>query len=200
MSFVLDTTEDVGGGESTYLDQPGTYHCLVTSVAENQGPKGGVIDGFTVGLAVLAGTVEGQKDKQKNLCLFSPDKSKSSGNQEWAKKKQTAFAIATEVIKLGEKKLGGVVEVDLQLAVGRQIVITFELDEYEGKKNLELSYANIYHIDDPRAAKFPKDAEAIKLATAEMQRQPPEYFAPLLKKPDAKASQSRLSQNDLADL
>jgi hypothetical protein len=200
MSFALDTTEDIGGGESTYLDQPGTYHCLVTSVGENQGPKGGHIDGFTVHLAVLAGTVPGQKDKQKSLCLFSPDKSKPEEKQKWPKKKQTAFAIATEVIKLGEKKLGGVVDVDLQLAVGRQLVITFEANEYEGKTNLELAYDNIYHIDDPRAAKFPKDAEAIALATKEMQRQPPEYFAKLLEKPDAKAGQSRLSQNDLADL
>jgi hypothetical protein len=195
MSFALDTTEDIGGGESTYLDQPGTYHCLVTSVGENQGPKGGVIDGFTAHLAVLAGTVAGQKDKQTNLCLFSPDSSKSEKSQEWAKKKQTAFAIATEVISLAS--LGKRVEVDLQSAVGRQIVITFEAND-DGY--LDLHYANIYHIDDPRAAKFPKDAEAIALATKEMQRQPPEYFAPLLKKTEPKAGQSRLSQNDLADL
>jgi hypothetical protein len=195
MSFALDTTEDIGGGESTYLDQPGTYHCLVTSVLENQGPKGGVIDGFTAHLAVLAGTVAGQKDKQKSLTLFSPDASKSEKSQEWAKKKQTAFAIATEVVNLAI--LGKRVEVDLQSAVGRQIVITFEANE-DGY--LDLHYANIYHIDDPRAAKFPKDAEAINLATKEMQRQPPEYFAPLLKKTEPKAGQSRLSQNDLADL
>jgi len=198
MSFALDTTEDIGGGESTYLDQPGTYHCLVTSVLENQGPKGGYIDGFTVGLAVLAGTTEGQRDKQTNLCLFSADSSKSEKSQEWAKKKQTAFAIATEVISLAS--LGKRVEVDLQSAVGRQVLVTFEENEHEGKKNLSLSYANIYHIDDPRAAKFPKDPEAIDLATKEMQRKPPEYFASLLKKPEGKASQSRLSDNDLADL
>lgn len=195
MSFALDTTEDIGGGESTYLDQPGTYHCLVTAVGENQGPKGGVIDGFTAHLAVLAGTVAGQKDKQKSLTLFSQDASKSEKSQEWAKKKQTAFAIATEVVNLAS--LGKRVEVDLQSAVGRQLIITFEAND-DGY--LDLHYANIYHIDDPRAAKFPKDAEAINLATKEMQRQPPEYFAPLLKKSDAKAGQSRLSQNDLADL
>jgi hypothetical protein len=93
--------------------------------------------------------------------------------------------------------LGKRIEVDLQSAVGRQLVITFEAND-EGY--LDLHYANIYHIDDPRAAKFPKDAEAIALATKEMQRKPPEYFASLLKKPEGKASQSRLSDNDLADL
>ena len=196
MSYAMETTEDIGGGESTYLDQPGTYHCVITSVMEGKGPKGGPIDGFTVGLAVLTGTTEGQKDKATNLCLFSPDHSKSEKSQEWARKKQTAFVIAAGLIDLA--KLGGKVNVELQEAVGRQIVVNFEHDE-EGKY-LQLAWANIYHIDDPRAAKFPKDPEAIALATKEMQRQPAEYFASLMKKPEGKANQSRLSDNDLADL
>lgn len=199
MSFVLETTEDIGGSASDqYLSEPGTYHCVITSVAENEGPKGNPIDGFTVGLAVLDGTVGGQKDKSTNLCLFSPDESKSDKLQEWAKKKQTAFAIAAGLLDLS-KKLGGKVAIDLSEAVGRQIVLTFENNEYEGKTRLQLSYANIYHVDDPRAAKFPKDKEALSLIDKSL-RKPAEYFAPLMKKSDKKPAESRLSKDELNDL
>jgi hypothetical protein len=61
MSFAMETTPDIGGSASDqYLNEPGTYHMIVTSVGENEGPKGNPIDGFTVGLSVLDGTAKGQ--------------------------------------------------------------------------------------------------------------------------------------------
>jgi hypothetical protein len=195
MSFALETTEDVGGGASDQYLKPGTYHMLITSVAENEGPKGRRIDGFTVGLSVLDGTVKEQKDKSTNLCLFSPDQSKSDKSQEWARKKQTAFAIASGLIDL--TKLGGKVQIDLQNAVGRQIVATFESDD-KGQY-VDLSYANIYHVDDPRAANFPKDREALAVIPKD-QRKETMYFAPLTKRNDPAKQTSRLSASDLADL
>lgn len=198
-SFAMETTEDIGGGSSQYLNEPGTYHMIVTSVAENEGPKGNPIDGFTVGLSVLDGTAKGQKDKSTNLCLFSPDQSKSDKSQEWARKKQTAFVIASGLLDLKKdlKKLGGKVQIDLQTAVGRQIVATFESDD--SGKYMELSYANIYHVDDPRAANFPKDKEALAIIPKD-QRKDATYFAPLLKKGESTKTASRLSNSDLADL
>lgn len=196
MSFAMDTTEDVGGSASDqYLNEAGTYHCVITSVAENEGPKGNPIDGFTIGLAVLEGTAKGQKDKSTNLCLFSPDQSKSDKSQEWSRKKQTAFAIAAGLIDL--KKLGGKVQIDLQDAVGRQVVVTFDHDD--SGKYLQLSYANIYHVDDPRAANFPKDKEALAIIPKE-QRKESMYFAPLSKRGESTKTASRLSNSDLADL
>jgi hypothetical protein len=192
-----DLADDIAG-ESAYLDVPGTYHFLITRFVKGQGPQGTPIDGFTATLCVLDGTSKDQKDKNLNLCLFDPDPTKSDKAQKWAKMKQTAFLIATEAADLAS--LGKRVPIDWSAITGRQIIVTLEENEYNGKTNLQVAYANIYHIDDPRAAKFPKDAEAIALATKEMQRQPPEYFAPLLKKTEPKAGQSRLSQNDLADL
>lgn len=196
MSFALETTEDVGGsGSDQYLNEPGTYHMVVTSVAENEGPKGNPIDGFTVGLSVLDGTSKDQKDKSTNLCLFSPDQSKSDKSQEWARKKQTAFAIASGLIDL--KKLGGKVQIDLQKACGRQIVATFEHDE--AGKYMQLSYANIYHVDDPRAANYPKDKEALAIIPKD-QRKDAAYFGSLMKKGESTRTASRLSNSDLADL
>jgi hypothetical protein len=196
MSFAMETTEDIGGSASDqYLNEPGTYHMIVTSVGENEGPKGNPIDGFTVGLSVLDGTAKGQKDKSTNLCLFSPDQSKSDKSQEWARKKQTAFAIASGLVDL--KKLGGKVQIDLQNSVGRQIVATFESDD--SGKYMQLSYANIYHVDDPRAANFPKDKEALAIIPKD-QRKDAAYFASLLKKGESTKPASRLSNSDLADL
>jgi len=196
MSFALETTEDVGSGASDqYLNTPGTYHMVITSVAENEGPKGNPIDGFTVGLSVLDGTAKEQKDKSTNLCLFSPDQSKPDKSQEWARKKQTAFAIASGLIDL--TKLGGKVQIDLQNAVGRQIVATFESDD-KGQY-VDLSYANIYHVDDPRAANFPKDREALAVIPKD-QRKETMYFAPLTKRSEPAKQTSRLSASDLADL
>lgn len=200
MSFVMDTTEEIGGSASDqYLSQPGTYHCAVVAVKEGQGPKGNPISGFTVELSVLAGTVEGQKDKTTNLCLFSPDMSKSQSSQEWSRKKQTAFVVATGLLDVG--KLGQRVEIDLSKAEGRQIVLTFYMNEHEGKKNLELAYANIYHVDDPRAEKFPKDKAALEIVPKNL-RKSKEYFEPLLKKASNGKTQpsSRLSNDDLNDL
>lgn len=192
----METTEDVGGSASDqYLNEPGTYHCVITSVAENEGPKGNPIDGFTIGFAVLDGTTKEQKDKSTNLCLFSPDQSKSDKSQEWARKKQTAFAIASGLIDL--KKLGGKVQIDLQDAVGRQVVATFEHDD--AKKYLQLSYANVYHVDDPRAASFPKDKEALAIIPKELRKEAV-YFAALTKRGESTKTASRLSNSDLADL
>ena len=197
MSFVLDTTDDIGGSASDqYLSEPGTYHCVITSIAEGEGPKGNPIDGFTVGLAVLDGTVGGQKDKQTNLCLFSPDPNRDAKSQDWARKKQTAFVVAAGLLDLA--KLGSKVSIDLNEAVGRQIVLTFENNEYEGKARLQLAWANIYHVDDPRVAKIPKDKEALSVIP-KAYRKTSDYFAPLMKKAEKKP-ESRLSQDELSDL
>jgi hypothetical protein len=196
MAYTMETTDDVGSSNDQYLADPGTYHCVITNIAEDQGPKGNPIDGFTVGLAVLDGTVAGQKDKQTNLCLFNPDSDKSEKMQEWARKKQTAFVIAAGL--LNPNKLGGKVSIELSEAVGRQIVLTFENNEFEGKTRLQLCYANIYHPDDPRVAKVPKDAEALGIIPKD-QRKPAGYFAPLMKKSDKKPD-SRLSDDELGDL
>ncbi len=198
MSFAMETSDDIAGGESQYLNQPGTYHCVITDVKEGRGPRDGVIDGFTVELSVLAGTTEGQKDKQTSLVLFSPDSSKSDKSQEWSRKKQTAFVIAAGL--LDPSKLGGKVNMELSDAIGKQIVLTFDTNEHDGKTQLQLAYANIFHVDDPRAAKFAKDKEALAIIP-KGNRKDAGYFDPILKKSEKKPSQgSRLSQDELDDL
>lgn len=193
-SFMMDTTDDIGGGFGDgYLTQPGTYHCVVTAVHEGTTSRGKPISGFTVDLSALAGTVDGQKEKEKSLSLFNADLSRNESSQKWARKKQTAFVIAVGL--LDPSKLGERVEINLQEAVGRQLVVNLE----QGEKGLDLAYANIYHVDDPRVAKIPKDKEALGLIPKELRRGP-EFFEALHGSGSGKSERKTLSDAELNDL
>ena len=201
MSFDFDAPEDVGGS-GKFLNEPGTYHLAVMKVHEGQMANGKPISGFCVSMSVLAGTVEGQQEKELDLTFFN-GKLNSKDKGEFARKKQAAFLIAAGLMtpaQLGQRGL----KIDLSQSEGRQVVATLEYDEHEGseKKFLQLAYANIYHPDDPRAKSFPKNAEALSLIPKD-QRHSPEYFAPLSKKPTGAASapvRPQLNSQQLAEL
>ena len=201
MSFDFDAPEDVGGS-GKFLNEPGTYHLAVMKVHEGQMPEGKPIAGFCVTLSVLTGTVEGQGEKELNLTFFN-GKLDSKDKGEFARKKQAAFLIATGLMtpaQLGQR----VLRIDLACAEGRQVIATLEHDNRDGadKKFLQLAFANIFHPDDPRAAGFPKNAEALSLLPRD-QRHPAEYFAPLAKKPasaPAAPVRPQLSPSQLAEL
>ena len=198
MSTVIETTAEVGGGDSQYLSEPGTYHFAVSGVYEGQMSNGTPIDGFSVQFSVLDGTVKDQQDKQVTLTFFAPDTSKTEKSQEWSRKKQTAFCIAAGLIEI--KDLGGKVSIELAQADGQQVVATVSRQD-EDSKFLQLHYANIYHIDDPRATKFPKNKEALELIPSES-RKKAEYFESILSsssKPNGNG-ESKMSDDDLADL
>lgn len=201
MSFAFDAPEDVGGS-GKFLNEPGTYHLAVMKIHEGQMANGKPISGFCVAMSVLAGTVEGQNEKELDLTFFN-GKLDSKDKGEFARKKQAAFLIASGLMtpaQLGQRGLS----IDLSQAEGRQVIATLEHDNREGaeKKFLQLAFANIYHPDDPRAKEFPKNSEALSLIPND-QRHGTEYFAPLSKKPTAAASapvRPQLSQSQLAEL
>jgi hypothetical protein len=73
----------------------------------------------------------------------------------FARQKQGRFFLATGL--LTEDQLGTEVDIDLEDAVGRQVVLT--LEEQDGKndrKFLSLHFADIWHIDDPAVSHFPQ--------------------------------------------
>lgn len=184
MAWDMEMPEEMGG-ESNFLREPGTYHCAVTQVLEGTGPKGGIIDGFTVGLDVLAGTTAGQEHKVMNLTLFNARLDQSDGAKKWARLKQAAFVIAANVVTPAQ--LGQRVQVDLQKAVGQQLVI--KLVQEEGKEYLDLSYADIWHVDDPRCEKCPKNPAAIAMIPQQL-RHPKEWFDSLKPKKAGTAGSS----------
>ena len=196
MPMEFETSEDFGGGDGSRLDQPGTYHCMVAEMFESTSTKGKPIDGFSAMLTVLAGTTKDQEDKTYGLTLFSPDLSKNESSQKWSKRKQTAFVVAANAMDLS--KMGQRVSIDLAQCHGHQIIIALANEEYQGETNLRLSYANIYHVDDPRAAKFPKDAKSIG-RIENPYRHDAAYFEPILKAKSGDAK-PKLSKSDLDSL
>ena len=198
MSRNFKASSDLGG-ESSAIKQPGTYHCQVTHAADGESTRGKPITGVSAILSVLAGTVEGQVEKEFHLHLYDPDLQKSPSSQEWCQKKQTAYGVA--INQIDPSKLGEEMNVDFgSAAEGQQLVITLEENEYQGNVKLEVSYANIFHVDDPRAAGFPKSSEALELLPAEL-RKSPEYFGTIAKKSvSALDPKSRIKDEQFADL
>ena len=192
MARNFKSSSDVGG-ESTIVTAPGTYHCLVIKSADGASTKGNQMDGVSALLEVVAGTTKGQEERKFHLSLFDPDLSKSDAAQEWSVKKQTAFAIA--INQLDPSKLGEEVSIEFGAGEGQQLFITLAENTYDGKTNLELSFANIYHVDDPRASGFPKNEAALKLLPAEC-RKKVDYFA-ALKKEVKKPAAAAVSVDDL---
>jgi len=178
MNRKFQSSTDVGG-EGKAITAGGTYHCSIVRSADGESTKGNSMNGCSALLTVLAGTTAGQEEKEHHLHLYDQDMSKSEAAQEWSIKKQTAYAIA--INQMDPSKLGEEVELDFGSADGQQIIITLEESEYEGKKKLDLSYANIFHVDDPRAKEFPKSKDGLSILPAELRRKP-EYFAALVKK------------------
>lgn len=200
MTFEFDAAEEITGGGS-YLEEAGTYHLAVNNVWEGSGPKGGVIQGFTIGFQVLAGTVPDQEQKELNLVFFNPNLGHSEAAQRIAKQAQTAFVIATGLISPAD--LGKRVSIDLQKAVGQQVIATLSINDYNDQKRLQLHYSNVFHVDDPRAKNFPKHADSIAILPTEC-RKGDSYFEPLNASKKSAGVQANstggMSQDDLNDL
>lgn len=179
MSFTMEMPEkeDLMGG-SNWLKAPGTYHLHITSVDEQPVDKDGkAVDGFKVEFNVLGGMEGGKKI---DVIFFNPTKAPEAGKKNWPLLKQGAFLLAAGLVD--PSATGKQVSVELQDAVDRQIVIEFSYDERDAdkpadKKYLQVHYANIYHVDDPRAASVNKDAKALGMLPSTQRRDPASFKA-----------------------
>jgi hypothetical protein len=173
MAFSFDapeTTQGEGGG----LSVPGTFHVVINDVVEGQTAKGKPIDGLTVTFEVLAGTVDGQAGKTRSETLFVPSlqdiqREEQSGTPSMPRKKLAALFIAANA--MGPEQLGKPVNIDVATMVAQQLVIKFERQKEkdgQGKYTIEtdyiqISYSDIFHVDDPAVAAVPKNSEALSL-------------------------------------
>ena len=123
----------------------GRYHVQVDSVQES----GGKNDEMVVEFGVLAGTTAGQEGKSHREYF-----SKSSK----AAKRMLLLACATglttvEELKAAKEKKKNPV-IDFNLAVGRQLCIEIQAEEYQGKMRPKIGFG-IYGVDSPKAAGIP---------------------------------------------
>lgn len=207
MSFAIDVPEDMGSTGSAYLKLGGDYHVTITTVHEGTMPpdKDGNSTPITNGgFSVTAEVLHGDQAEKKFTLLFPNGNYNHKDQGVFSRKKQAAFCIACDLIKPG---VAGSVEVNIQDAVGSQCIVELEEEEYEdasGKKQqrVQLKYAGIYHIDDPRVKKIEKNAKAVSTIPAEY-RHDEKYFEPLTAKKEVKKESkplSRVSDDDLDGL
>lgn len=172
MGMSFDAPEDLSGGDSNRLSEPGTYHLVITNVCEGEGPNGKPCDGFTFEADVLAGTVEGCAGKTVKETIFAPNMKSSDDAQKMSRKRLAAFFIATDVMT--PDQLGKSVNIEVSAAVGKQLVAEFDRQmekDAAGKytvpsKYIQISYANIYHVDDPDIKDIPKSKDALGMRDA----------------------------------
>ena len=182
-SIDFDTPEDFDDG-GQFLREPGTYHLAVQDVQVGTGPKGNAIDGFTVSMEVLAGTVPSEVKKSINVTFFNPKLTAKDGGT-FQRKQQSKFLIAVNLLDPVNK--GKRVSIDLQKAIGQQVVAAFEIDDFQqDKKYLRLANAGMdcWHVDDPHATSIPKNEAAMKLIPKEL-RHDAKWFEAIYKKPTA---------------
>lgn len=178
MAFEIEMPESTDRGGS-FLDQAGTYHFSVTAVDEQPtGNDGKLIDGFRVSCAVLAGTTPCQEKKEVDITFFNP-KMQDKNNGEFSKRKQARFVLAVGLLD-GPRKGGERVTIDLQQAIGRQFIATMEERTFTKRdgsqgKSIDLHFADLWHVDDPEAAAYPKNEAALKLLPASLRKKPEQF-------------------------
>lgn len=178
MRYKAPETVDTGGGN--WLKQPGTYHVVVTHTDEAPtNAKDEMLDGFRVTFQALEGTVKGEdgkfseRDKTVDLMFFN-GKLTDKNEGLFARQKQCRFFLATGL--LTDEQLGTEVEINLEDAIGRQVIVTLEEQDGRGdRKFLSLHFADIWHIDDPAAASYPKCAKSLGLIPKPHRRDPKSF-------------------------
>lgn len=200
MSYDFDApeAEEMGrSSEGNFLAKPGQYHLTIANVAEGVGPKGKPIDGFCVTVLVLTGTSPGQKGKVANIMFFAPKLSSKDGGA-FLRRKMTAFGIAANLID--PSALGKRVSLELKDAINHQVIAKFESSKADdGREYIDLAYADIWHVDDPRCETVPKDASAITLIPREFRRGR-EWFAFLKSEPKQNQNGSEDSKQPTLNL
>lgn len=172
MPLDFESSPDASAG-GAFLREPGTYHMIVVDSQEQATDKNGApLGGFRVSGQVVTGTVPGQKGKQVDLLFFNP-KPTDKNEGAFARKKQTRCLIALAKMHPGD--VGKRLSIDLTADTtnGRQFVATLEKEE--GKDYLRLHFADVFHVDDPEAAGFPKDAALIGQMPAEWRLKPEDF-------------------------
>lgn len=176
MGMTVEQPETLGG---KYVDKPGIYHAVLVGVDENPATREGQpLDGVQATFSMLSGTNPDQRDKSIDVMMWNPRPDDEEKAKERARKVQTAFCLATCLI--GQFQPGVKATVEPTDAIGRQVVLKLRwrqkkndtTGEWEDTDRLELSFSDIFHVDDEWVAKnhVPLDPAAIALIPAELRK------------------------------
>lgn len=163
---------EAGGDLSTgglWLAEEGTFHLNIVEMQEEPVDKNGNLipnAAFRVACVVCDGTVAGQQDKTTDITFFRP-KSTDKNEGAFAKKKIDRFLVAVGLATEQQIKEKAKLSIDLQDAVGSQFIAKLELERDDNgqpkSRFLSLSFADIFHVDDPAVAGIPKNKDCLAL-------------------------------------
>ena len=198
-AFDFDAPESYQTG-GAFLDagDDGTYHVEVTAIERNPKKKNGDFianAAFKASFVVLDGTNKACIGKSGNFIVFQPNFARGEKSVEFARKKIGRFFVATGLRNENDPTRDPSgnpikVQVNLQAAVGRQFIVQMSTSEPEDKNEkpqIELHFAEMYHVDDPIKSGVPKDAAALANYPAQFRRKPESFISG---KPGSKASGS----------
>lgn len=147
---------DAVGGYDTVA--PGLFHGKVVNVIEEYGDRGNMV----VDVEVLRHSVSNQIGKVHRE-FFTKDLSK-----ETFRRKFLAFALATELTTVDEVKQlaahGKSPSIEYTHAVGKQVVMKMEENDYNGKVSTRMSWDSVFHPAHKKANDCPLDMAAINAA------------------------------------
>jgi hypothetical protein len=132
---------------------PGLYHVMVKNVDESMTKYPSKI---VAEFEVLSGTTSGQEHKTHTEWF--------SVATDGAMRRVLRLALALGLLRPGEEK-----DVSFGDAIGKQIIIEIEQQEYEGKKYLRIAFMGMWPIDHPDVRHVPLHAEMLKLAHGQQQ-------------------------------
>jgi len=147
---------DIGGN----MPDPGRYHVVITAVDESFDKYNSI----TVDFQVLTGNKPGQVDRTLTEYFSVSEK---------AIPRLKRLALCVGLLQPGEAER----EIEFEQAVGRQLVIEVEENEYEKngekKKGRRISWVGMWSTGNKEVADVPKDVEALKLLDGEQSPSPP---------------------------
>ena len=174
MGFEFDAPEEgFQPSGANFLEVPGVYHLVIKDLDDSPTKSdGSLLSAFRVTVAAIEGTPKNEDgsfaypDATTKLTFFYPNISSKDGGK-FAKKKIFRFLVAAGLMKPTDKKFTG----ELSDAVGSQVIAKLEYSD-DSHKYLDLAYSDIWHVDDPEAANYPRDEAAIKELPASLRCDP----------------------------
>jgi hypothetical protein len=169
-TFEFDHSETVESTGGKYASKPGKYHFMITQAIANPAKKDGtpMMGCLQVDMEIVAGTDPTQVGKtfEARLWKGKPD-DKDKG--EMANKKLSCLAVALG----GQHVPGGKGGIDIANIASRQIVAELAMrPDKEGKERLDISYANIFHVDDEKVKDVPKSEDFLGYIPKHFRRDP----------------------------
>lgn len=168
MGFEFEVPEKLAGPSANYVNKPFKGLFLCNEVDE--APKG-CVGGFQLTCTVMAAESgsEDQVDRTANIKVWPPDPSKPD-KLAFTLRVWTHIAVAVGWMKPEQCTPGAKIRIDdAQTAKGRLFYAEIQISD---KGFPQLKFDNIFHIDDPAAAEYPRNAIVLEAVPKEHRYSP----------------------------